>query len=372
MTHNQNSNTKYQKNKKRTKSPNAVGKTPFEKQTQKMHKTNLQVYSEMFNERYNKFFRILNPLLGVRGKRLNLYNLKYIIEEIYSIRFIKDTSTLRSQLNKAGKNNQEVDVKDPFPFFIVEFFMNKFVKKPMVDQNALDLLLSIDTYRTANKEIEIFAKFLNEEYDCDDLIFFLFVRSCIEKEMKMMFIEKAKEEIKVQYNEYRDEIDTELYLNIKVCLKIANTIFGNEEELLLNSFMEKVEKQIILNNQAGKKKNLIKASTILEITLEDYHQSRKLYGQDTSIGNFDKTKPGDGKKLSLTDEKLKDENLFDEFYEDNENSALILGTKRVSLNKLEINEHSPPVENKEAINQEKINKLKTGIFNYIKEKELDT
>ncbi len=243
----------------------------------------------------------------------------------------------------------------------------------MVDQNALDLLLSIDTFRTANKEIEIFAKFLNEEYDADDLIFFLFVRSCIEKEMKMMFIEKAREEIKVQYNEYKDEIDTELYLNIKVCLKIANTIFGNEEELLLNSFMEKVEKQIILNNQAGKKKNLIKASTILEITLEDYHQSRKLYGQDTSIGNFDKTKQVDGKKMSLTDEKLKDENLFDEFYDDNQNSGLgNLGTKRVSLNKLEINEQSPQVEKNEGNNQEKINKLKTGIFNYIKEKELDT
>jgi hypothetical protein len=173
----------------------------------------------MFNETYSKFFKALNPLIGIRGKKINLYNLKYNIEEIYSIRFIKDTSTLRNELTKNVKSNQDIDVKDPFPVFIVEFLTNKFIKKAMVDQNALDLLLSVEHYKTLNKEIEIFAKFLNEEYDTDDLIFFLFVRSCVEKEMRMMFIEKAREEIKVQYHEDRDEIDTELYLNIKVCLK---------------------------------------------------------------------------------------------------------------------------------------------------------
>jgi hypothetical protein len=172
----------------------------------------------MFNEKYSKFFKTLNPLIGVRGKKLNLYQLKYILEEIYSIRFIKDTSTLRNQLSvKNQKNN--IDVKDPFSVFVVEFLTNKFVKKPIIDQHALDLLLSLDHLKGRAKEVEIFSKFLNEEYDTDDLIFFLFVRSCIEKEMKIMFIEKAREEIKIQYQEDRDEIDTDLYLNIKTCLK---------------------------------------------------------------------------------------------------------------------------------------------------------
>ncbi len=89
----------------------------------------------------------------------------------------------------------------------------------MIDQHALDMLLSVSFYRNKSSDIEIFSKFLNEEYDADDLIFFLFVRSCIEREMKLMFIEKAREEIKGQYQEDRDEIDTELYLNVKVCLK---------------------------------------------------------------------------------------------------------------------------------------------------------
>ncbi len=58
---------------------------------------------------------------------------------------------------------------------------------------------------------------------------------------------------------------------------VANTIFGNEEELLLNSFMEKIEKNLV---DTRKGRNLIKATTILDITLEDYQKSRLLYGQE--------------------------------------------------------------------------------------------
>jgi hypothetical protein len=228
------------------------------------------------------------------------------MEEIYSIRFIKDTSTLRNQLMKHNKS-RDIDMKDPFPSFVVEFLANKYVKKPMIDQHALDILLSADYFKNNSKEIKIFYKFLNEEYDTDDLIFFLFVRSCIEKEMKIMFIEKAREEIKLQQYEDKEKIDTDLYLNIRTCFRsnlflfknlVANTIFGNEEELLLNSFMEKIEQNLVSSQKIGK--NMIAASTILEITLEDYHQSRQMYSNDKSNVNLEKfVKKEEDSKISL-------------------------------------------------------------------------
>jgi hypothetical protein len=147
--------------------------------------------------------------------------------------------------------------------------------------------------------------------------------------------------------------------------------------------MEKVEKNLISNNQNGKKnKNLIKASTILEITLEDYHQSRKLYGQDSSTVNFEKFKQGDSRKdVSPNIEKLKDENLFEEFYEDSIETNNNVKS-RVSIAKLNKNSGSSSsssvVKNDSSQRQEPIknsqdmtNKLKSAIFNYIKEKELD-
>ncbi len=64
---------------------------------------------------------------------------------------------------------------------------------------------------------------MNEEYEGEDLIFYLFVRACIEKELKIVLIEKAREDIKLQYNENKDEMDLELYLNIKNCMR-SNTL----------------------------------------------------------------------------------------------------------------------------------------------------
>jgi hypothetical protein len=324
----------------------------------------------LFGNVYQKFLRTLQPMLGVRGKKLNYYNLKYMIEEIYSIRFIKDTSNLRNQLvkQKKAETNEEVETKDPFPIFVVEFLINKYVKKNLVDGHALDILTSVEFFKTKFKEIEIFYKFLNEEYDTDDLIFFLFVRSCIEKEMKIMFIEKAREEIKIQYNENREDIDTETYLNVKNCLKIANTIFGNEEEILLNSFMEKIEKNLISNQKKGK--NLIKASTILEITLEDYHESRKLYGQ-TSNMNFENFK-----------NKNESNKNNEEMFEDNEMESEYTGPKKINFAKAVSQNQAQNVNTNQsksgksgisnnAKREDKINYFKNAVSDYIRDKELN-
>lgn len=151
---------------------------------------------------------------------MHISQLKYVIEEIYSIRFIKDTSSLKNQLNKKS----EIEGSEPFPVFVVDFFINKFVKKPIVDHHALELLMSIDYYKEINREVNIFTKFLTQEYDTDDLIFFLFVRSCIEKEMKIMFIEKARDDMKMHTSDDKDSYSNDLFLNIKVCLKSKNKI----------------------------------------------------------------------------------------------------------------------------------------------------
>lgn len=47
--------------------------------------------------------------------------------------------------------------------------------------------------------------------------------------------------------------------------------------MLLNSFQEKIEKNMVCLKNG---KYMIKASTVLYITLQDYHQSRQQYGND--------------------------------------------------------------------------------------------
>jgi hypothetical protein len=162
--------------------------------------------------------------------------------------------------------------------------------------------------------------------------------------------------------------------------------------------MEKVEKNLISNQSSNDKrnKNLIKASTILEITLEDYHQSRKLYGQGTSNVNLDNFKQGDEINSNIAN-NLKNENLFDEFEEEtneyNNNKRISfnqIGNKKENVNVKE-NKYVPNTMNNLNVNnnsnvnknvnlpkqdlpknqQDKISKLKNIIFNFIKERELD-
>ena len=185
-------------------------------------------FLETFQGRYQKFIKLVNPLVGIRGKLMNIRDLHYCIEEIYSIRFINDI------------NKETEDQIFPFPNFVLEFFSNKYIKKPLVAQHSLDLILSIDFFKSQDIIINIFSLFLNEQLETDDLEFYLYVRFCIEKELNTTFIDlirqKNKKGIKLSQEEnYR------YYLNVKSCLNIASNIFGNEEKKKMDDFLNFIE-----------------------------------------------------------------------------------------------------------------------------------
>jgi hypothetical protein len=268
----------------------------------------------------------VNPLVGIRGKKMNLNELRYCIEEIYSIRFINDTNNI--------KENGDGD-SFPFPNFVLEFLSNKYIKKPSVDQHSLDLISSIDFFKNKDIIISIFSKFLNEELDSDDLEFYLYVRSCIEKELNIMFIELARQQIRKGTGLNQEEKSC---LNIKSCLNLANNIYGDEQEELLNSFMNKIEEILTEQKNNGVKKNLIEADKILYITLNDYHENKNNNGNN----NFD----GKNKLKSMGGSG---------------------GNKLNTYENIQKNYGGTNIENQE----EKMNRLKIILSTYIKEKELD-
>ena len=257
---------------------------------------------------------------------MNLNELKYCIEEIYSIRFINDTNNIKE--NGDGDNF-------PFPNFVLEFLSNKYIKKPAVDQHSLDLILSIDFFKNKDLIVSIFSKFLNEELDSDDLEFYLYVRSCIEKELNTMFIEIARQQTKKGAG-LNEEEKSKSSLSIKSCLNLANNIYGEEQEELLNSFMNKIEEILTEQKNNGVKKNLIEAEKILFITLNDYHENKN---NNQNNNNFD----GKTKLKGMNNNKLSTyENIQKNYGESN-------------------------IDNME----EKMSRLKIILSTYIKEKELD-
>ena len=285
----------------------------FEKEKKVPPKKN---FLDNFDGRYQKFVELVNPLVGIRGKRMNITELKYSIEEIYSIRFINDSN----------KENEEQNF--PFPNFVLEFLNNKYIKKPAVDQHSLDLILSIDFFKSKDIVVDIFSKFLNEELDNDDLEFYLYVRFCIEKELNKTFIEISRQQNKKgKITEQEKESNS---LSIKSCLNLANNIFGDEQEEMLNNFMNKIEEILTIQKNKGIKKNLIETDQILKITLDDYHQNKLNYTNNNRV--------------------LKNNNKVSTY----ENIQKNYGEQKESFNL-----------------EEKKSRLKVILSTYIKEKELD-
>ena len=246
---------------------------------------------------------------------MNLTELRYCIEEIYSIRFINDSN----------KENEELNF--PFPNFVLEFLNNKYMKKPSVDQHALDLILSIDFFKTKDIIIDIFSKFLNEELDKDDLEFYLYVRFCIEKELNKTFVEITR--LQNKKGKITEEEKESNSLSVKSCLNLANNIYGEEQEELLNNFMSKIEEILTQQKNKGTKKNLIDTEQILKITLDDYHQNKL-----NNYNNNKEIKNNKGNNYNNINDKNGEENY----------NAIIEGKK---------------------------NQLKIILGSYIKEKELD-
>ena len=288
----------------------------FEKEKKVIKQKN---FLDSFEGRYQKFIQLVNPLVGVRGKRMNINELHYCIEEIYSIRFINDS------------NKDNVEQSFPFPNFVLEFLTNKYIKKPTVDQHSLDLILSIDFYKTKDVIVDIFSKFLNEDLGGDDLEFYLYVRYCIEQELNTTFIELARQ--KNKKGKLNEEEKDKTCLTVKSCLNLANNIYGDEQEEMLNNFMNKIEEILTKQKNKGIKKNLISAEEILKFTLESYHQN----------------------KLDNTD--------------NNKNILL----KNNNINKLNTYENIQKnyAEQSSTNIEEKISRLKIILSTYIKEKELD-
>ena len=250
----------------------------------KLRQSKFRTTKKDYDTIYSKLIKVINPPPGIKGTKMNLSAIKYMIQEIYSLKFLKDTQALF---------NKEDSESEDFPVFVGNFLINKFPKKDALHKKAIDFMLSLDFYGLKHKDIKIFQQFVTEEYDANDLIFYLFVRSCIEKELKVFFLEKAKENLgQGVYGQENDDI----MIPVKKCEKLAKAIYGTDEEELSNEFMDNIKK-LLDTDAADEKKKHLKANAILNMSLANYHDSRgKVDEADEDKENSDQEKEKEKKK----------------------------------------------------------------------------
>ena len=100
------------------------------------------------------------------------YRCMKIIEDIYDYRFSYEKNDVEKEEESLSFDLMLLI----FPVFVVRRIGTNSGLKRLVDQISIDLLYNIHCYRKNYLEYEIFARFLSEFYDHDDLLFFLYVR----------------------------------------------------------------------------------------------------------------------------------------------------------------------------------------------------
>ena len=60
-------------------------------------KNNINIHSQdSFIKLFQDFYNFVNPMYGIRAKKKTIYDLRFYIEEIYTIAFLKYTYFLRT------------------------------------------------------------------------------------------------------------------------------------------------------------------------------------------------------------------------------------------------------------------------------------
>ena len=59
--------------------------------------------------------------------------------------------------------------------FTLDHLAKKYGLRQLVEQNIWELVLNTAAYRKESLAVEIFGRFIQERYDADDLLFFLWV-----------------------------------------------------------------------------------------------------------------------------------------------------------------------------------------------------
>ena len=260
-------------------------KSSMHKQAQNAHNKKGNITSmtqDSFTKQFQDFYSYVNPMYGIRAKKKTLYDLRYNIEEIYTIAFLKYTYFLRTIMKGNPQENEKAWPK--FSKFIYDFIVNKLKKKKFYDQYCMDIMITVDFFQGNYEDIKIFSNLLSGKYNNEDLLFFLFLRNNIEKELEISFLEKSKDEITIQHKENKEFIFIDLYLNFQQCSKIICQVFGLEDEIIINQIKKRIEPYLVKDPQSSNF-NCISTTNFLVYLMEDFHNSRLTFSESKGINS---------------------------------------------------------------------------------------
>eukprot|EP00743_Colponemidia_sp_Colp-15_P007046 GILK01007603.1.p1 GENE.GILK01007603.1~~GILK01007603.1.p1 ORF type:complete len:604 (+),score=56.26 GILK01007603.1:129-1940(+) len=226
--------------------------------------------------RYPRLLVLVKARATLRPKRKTAGALIRVIEEIYESRYARDLVQLKSESNPPGTNLP----KQPqtFSSFVYDFFSKRYGLTRLVEQSVLDLLYSIEWHRGELLEAELMSQFLTEAFDTDDLLFFLYVRSIVCKELGVVLVPPPPNQRQSHTRMSsprlisRETDDSRgIFLTSTACSLVIRALFGPDQEAMQHKFCRMVELHI---DRVGREDRRINLTQFLFLTLHEYHQTR--------------------------------------------------------------------------------------------------
>ena len=280
---------------------------PFEERLKRLHDgvtatVNIQGVPKF---EYDEFTKIVALIASdrevVKPKKRTLSWMMRTIEELYDARFAFEKIDVERDAeddNLLQETNMKYDANDPktmatlakrnavsmFPAFVVRRLCTWVGLKSLVDQTCWDILYNIHLYRHDYLEIELFARFLKEHYDYDDLLFFLYVRSVIAKTLNINFKGRwaCNTELDVSTGA-ANHIPATLYLSYRECMFIANIVYGSQgNEAIYKRFIAMVTTQLVGQTTATTDSRRIDVAQFLHLAVIGYHYAQNMMNMSTA------------------------------------------------------------------------------------------
>jgi hypothetical protein len=126
--------------------------------------------------------------------------------------------------------------------------------------------------------LQVFGRFLQEFYDHDDLLFFLYVRSVIAKVLHISF--------KSRWQKKFDGVSgtpKSLWISFREAAHVARIVFGKDNEALYRDFMRLITPQMVGERTATGDTRKIDITEYLHLAVVGYHQSQSQQNQSQGM-----------------------------------------------------------------------------------------
>jgi hypothetical protein len=223
-----------------------------------------------------------------------------LIEDVYDARFASEKSdnndTNPNEDDEAGRAGTQSASKKRdatggvhlkvFPIFVCRRLSLTMGLKKVVDQACWDLLYNVDKYRKDYLEVEVFARFLQEFYDYQDLLFFLYVRSVVSSVLHVTFRNKWTRP-ENGANAGTKNIQA-LWMSYRECVQVARIVFGEENEEMTKDFLALLAPHMVGTRSDTKDSRRIDITQFLHLAVVGYHQTQA-HNEEGGESNNDET-----------------------------------------------------------------------------------